>query len=462
MNMKPKMLHFRRAAFVLLILTGFAPVLQAQSASQLPSPFTLKNALEFALEHKSNVKKAKLDEENSGHQIAEVRSRALPTVTGSGSLSYNPILQLSAVPGELAGQPGTTLLIPFGQKWSSSAAISLQQNLFDQSVFTGLKAAKTTQEYYKILSTLTDEQTIEQVASNYYQVLVQRQKLVVIDSNIATTTRVKEVIEGQYKNGLAKKIDLDRTRVNISNLQAQRQQILNAVQIQENTLKFYMGMNIATPIDIPAATFENIEPSFQLAASNPDVTKLTDYQLLKKQEVLLNFQKDAVKAEYYPTLSLNGNYGYQGLGNKFPIGTGKPAVNWFDYASIGLNLKIPIFNGFATRSRVRQADVDIRKVQEDLKNTELSLNLAFENAKTQISNSIITLNNQKENVELAQEVYDNTRNNYNQGLAPLTDLLDAENSLTTAQNNYSSALLDYRLAEIQLIKSQGNLKSLLN
>ncbi len=120
MNMKPKMLYFRRAAFVLLLLTGLTPVLQAQTQSQLSSPFTLKNALEFALEHKSNVKKAKLDEENSGHKIAEVRSRALPTVTGSGSLTYNPILQLSAVPGDLAGQPGTTLLIPFGQKWNSS------------------------------------------------------------------------------------------------------------------------------------------------------------------------------------------------------------------------------------------------------------------------------------------------------------------------------------------------------
>lgn len=460
--MKPQMLHLRRAAWLLLLLTGFAPVTQAQTTSQLPSPFTLKNALEFALEHKSNVKKAKLDEENSEHKIAEVRSRALPTVTGSGSLTYNPVLQLSAVPGDLAGQPGTTLLIPFGQKWNSSAAIALQQNLFDQSVFTGLKAARTAQEYYKILSTLTDEQTIEQVASNYYQVLVQRQKLVVIDSNIATTTRVKNVIEGQYKNGLARKIDLDRTRVNISNLQAQRQQIFNAVQIQENTLKFYMGMDIATPIDIPAATFSDIEPSLQLADAKPDITKMTDYQLLKKQETLLHFQKDAVKAEYYPTLSLNGNYGYQGLGNKFPIGGSKPAVNWFDYASIGLNLKIPIFNGFATRSRVRQADVDIRKVKEDMKNTELSLNLAYENAKAQISNSIITLNNQKANVQLAQEVYDNSRNNYNQGLAPLTDLLDAENSLTTAQNNYSSALLDYRLAEIQLIKAQGKLTSLLN
>lgn len=446
---------------LLLFITGLG-LLQATQA-QLPSPFKLKDALEFALQHKADVRKAQLDEENSVHQIAEVRSRALPQVTGSGSLMYNPILQLSAVPGDLAGQPGTTLLIPFGQKWNSSAAVALSQTLFDQSVFTGLKAAKTTQQYYEIMARLTDEQIIEQVANNYYQVLVQRQKLVVIDSNIATTTRVKEVIEGQYNNGLAKKIDLDRIRVNISNLQAQRQQLLNAVQIQENTLKFYMGMDITTPVDIPAANFDDIRPSITLAETKPDIKNLTNYQLLKKQEDLLNFQKEAYKAEYYPSLTLSGNYGYQGLGNKFPIGKGSSQnVNWFDYASIGLNLKIPLFNGFATRSRVRQADTDVKKVQEDLKDTELALDLAYENAKTQLTNSIITLKNQEENVQLAREVYDNTRNNYNQGLAPLTDLLDAENSLTIAQNNHSSALLDYRLAEIQLIKSQGNLKSLVN
>jgi outer membrane protein TolC len=181
--------------------------------------------------------------------------------------------------------------------------------------------------------------------------------------------------------------------------------------------------------------------------------------VLKKQEELLVLQKEATRAAYYPSLSLSGNYGYQGVSNSFPTGNG---ANWFDYASVGLNLKIPLFNGFSTRSKVRQADVDIRKLQADIKNTELSLSLSYQNARTQLRNSIITLNNQKENVALAEEVYANSQNNYSQGLAPLTDMLDAENSLTTAQNNYTAALLDYRLAEIQLIKAQGNLKSLLN
>jgi outer membrane protein TolC len=89
------------------------------------------------------------------------------------------------------------------------------------------------------------------------------------------------------------------------------------------------------------------------------------------------------------------------------------------------------------------------------------MDLAYENANLQIDNSLVTINSQKENEQLAQEVLDNTKNNYYQGLASLTDLLDAENSLTEAQNNYTSALLDYKLAEIQLIKSKGELKSLL-
>jgi outer membrane protein TolC len=123
---------------------------------------------------------------------------------------------------------------------------------------------------------------------------------------------------------------------------------------------------------------------------------------------------------------------------------------------------VPIFNGFATRSKVRQADIELRKTKEDLIDTKLSLDLAFQNAKTQINNSLITINNQKENVQLAQDVLDNTQNNYQQGLATLTDLLDAENSYIEAQNNYNTALLDFKLAEVQLIKAKGELKTLIN
>jgi len=142
----------------------------------------------------------------------------------------------------------------------------------------------------------------------------------------------------------------------------------------------------------------------------------------------------------------------------------KPAdgVYWSDFSSVSLNLRIPIFTGFGTKAKVSQADVELRTIQEDIKDTQLAMDLDYKNANTQIENSTITITNQKENMRLAEEILKNTNNNYLQGLASLTDLLDAENAATEAQNNYTSAILDYILAEIKLIKSKGELKSLLN
>ncbi|MXN91498.1 TolC family protein [Flavobacterium sp. Sd200] len=435
-----------------------APSLMAQ---ELGKELTLKDAVNYALQNKADAKKAKLDVENSEYKIEEVRARALPTITANGSLTYNPILQLNALPGEFFGAPaGTVILAPLGQKWSSIGGVNLTQNIFDQTVFTGLKAAKTTREFYQINAQLTEEQVIERVANNYYQVYVQREKLKVLDSTFKNTTEVRNIIKGQFDNGLARKIDLDRMNVNLNNIQTQRQQVVNAVQLQENTLKFYMGMPIETKIVIPQKEFSVTPLNLN---DKPNVENRTEYQLLKKQEQLYVFNKKAMQADYYPKLSLTAGYNYIGQGPEMPWFK-KPSDNvyWSDFSTIGANLSVPIFNGFATRSKVRQANIDIKKTEEDIKDTKLSLDLAFENAKTQINNSLITIKNQKENVQLAQEVLDNTQNNYQQGLASLTDLLDSENSYIEAQNNYTSALLDFKLAEIQLIKAKGELQTLKN
>lgn len=443
------------ALFMVLLAAPYA------NSQVVPKELTLKDAIKYALENKAEARKAKLSVENSEYQIQEVRARALPTITANGNLTYNPILQLNALPGEFfGGAPGSVILAPLGQDWVSTAGVNLTQNLFDQSVFTGLKAARTTREFYQINAELTEEQVIERVANNYYQVYVQRQQLAVIDSTYNNTAKVRDIIKGQYDNGLARKIDLDRMNVNLGNIDSQRRQMMNAVQLQENALKFYMGMPINTPIVLPETEFKVTPISLN---DSPDVTKRTEYQLLKKQEQLLNYNRKAIIAEYYPSLSLSAGYNYIGQGPEMPLfGKSSQGVYWSDFSSIALNLKVPIFNGFGTRARVRQAAIDLKETEEDLKDTQLALNLAYENAKAQIENSLITINTQKENVRLAQEVLDNTQNNYQNGLATLTDLLDAENSYIEAQNNYTTALLDYKLAEVQLIKAKGELRTLTN
>jgi outer membrane protein TolC len=421
---------------------------------------TLKDAVTYALQNKADAKKAKLQVENSEYQIQEIRSRALPQISANGNLTYNPILQTSVLDGAMFGQPGESVEVAFGQGWVAGGGVSLTQTLFDQSVFTGLRAAKSTREFYQINDQLTEELVIEKVANNYYEIYVQRQKLILLDSNYVNTTKVRNVIKGQFDNGLAKKIDLDRINVKLSNINTQRTQILNGVQLQENALKFFIGMPIETQIEIPQTEFE-ITPAALSEA--PNTANRSEYLILKKQEELLDFQKKSIKAAYYPTLSLNAGYNYLGQGPEMPFfAKASDGVYWSDYSSIGLSLKVPVFTGFGTRSKVRQADIDLQIIKEDIKDTQLSLDRDFKNATTQIENSIITIENQKENRMLASDILKNTKNNYLQGLASLTDLLDAENAYIESENNYTSAILAYKLAEVRLIKSKGELKNLVN
>ncbi|SEA88109.1 TolC family protein [Pedobacter hartonius] len=414
-------------------------------------PLTLKDALNFAIENNAAARKSRLDIDGGKFKTQEVRSEALPQLTGNASMTYNAIIG-QLVFGDQAFQ--------LGRKWNDNAGLQVSQQLFNQTVFTGLKAAKTSESFYSLSANLTEEQVIEQVANNYYQVLVSRQQLNVIDTNIKNVKVVEKIIANQYSNGLAKKIDVDRIKVNLTNLQTQREQTINAVVQLENQLKFSMGMPVTTPIVLPPNELKRVENLPEMS-DTINIAGRTEMRLLNIQRELYGLQRKAYIAEYYPTLSLTGNLSVTGQSDKFDLFNKNGSAFYYNASAIGLTLRVPIFNGFATRSRIRQSEVDIKKSDEDIRERANSLNLAYENAKIQLRNNINTIRSQRQNVTLAQEIYNSTQNNYNNGLAALTDLLDTENALTEAQNSYTQALLNYKIAEIQLIKSNGNIKSLL-
>lgn len=461
----PNRLHMNglKTPALLLLLAGLL-MTTTLGRAQIQT-LSLKDALNYALQHSIDLRSAALDVANGDYQIAETKARALPQVTANGSLTDQYKKQRFILDGALAGQPGETVAIEMGTTWSANASLNVSQTIYDQSVFTALKASRATQDFYKLSYDLAEEQIIELVANSYYQVLVQRQKLEVIDSNLVNSQKTYDIINNLLQNGLARKIDLDRTTVGISNLKTQRRQLLNAIEQLENQLKFFMGMPQEMEIELPDAAFDEIEQRVAVAnvSTQADFSNRLSYKVLEQQADLLKYQKEAYKAAYYPTLSFSGNYSVMGVSDKFILFRGQDnGANWFGFGSIGLNLRVPIYNGNATRARLDQAEVSIQKNALQLRRTAQQLELADANARTQIYNTQLTLESQQENVDLAKQVYENTENNYHNGLATLTDLLDAQNTLTQAQNNYATSLLDYRLAEIQLIKSQGNLKSLLN
>lgn len=433
-----------------LVLCG--GLFQAQEAKVL----TLPEAIEHALQHKAEAEKARLNIKKGDAQIAEVKANAYPNLSFNSNTTYNPLLQETVLPGEMFGAPGQQVKVSFGQRWTSSNMIQLQQQLFNQSVFTGLKAAKSTKEFYLINAQLTEEQIIEKVANAYFQVYLAEQMNENAKSNLKITDQTIKIIKGLYDAGLARKIDYDRVVVARNNVNSAVQQTSNAVDISENALKFMIGMDMNQEIQLPQQTFD---PS--VLGYDANIDDRTEIKLMNKQLELLEWQKKASEAEYYPVVALIANYGFLGQGAKFPWWHGeKDGVYWSDLASIGLNINVPIFNGFATKSRIELNKIEILKAEADLRETKLGLDLAHKNAITLLENNMTMIRTQEENVNLAEEVLKNTRSNYQYGLATLNDILDAERDLTEAKNNLTKAKLDYKLAEIELLKSQGKLKTL--
>ena len=421
---------------------------------------TLKDAIRYALENKADAEKARLEVTKSEYKIQEVRANALPNISASGGMVYNPKLQATYIDASTFAFPGMPasnepIKMEMGQKWSANAEAKLTQVLFNQTVFMGLKAARTTREFYMLNQQLTENEIIEKVAQAYYQVYQTRQTLENIESNLALTEKTANVVKGLNQSGLSKKIDVDRTTVAVNNLKSARQQALNGVQLSENALKYMIGMPMNEVITLPKEGFEaNYDLAFEKGNSNTRI----ELQVLEKQKQLLDLNTKVQRAALYPSLALQATYGYLSMGPKTPIIYGKKdKVYGADYSAITLGLKIPIFSGFGTRAKIRQAQIESQALEATLKDTRLAMDLAYENAHSQLTNNLLTIDSQKENVKLAEEVLLNTQNNYQQGLASLTDLLEAERSLSDAKNNYTNALLDYKLAEIQLLKSQGKL-----
>ncbi len=422
---------------------------------------TLSQAIQYALDNSETIKKARFDIENGLNVVQETRASAKPQLNAASSITLNPVVQQFVLPAEaFGGNAGEFIAIKAGQTWNAMTSLQLSQQLYNQQLFTGLKAARGSAEFYNLMKELSEENVVQQVATNYYQVLVNQHKLGLIDDNLHRIQKLQDVLQGLYENGLGKKIDVDRVKVNRVNLETQKVQLLNAIELQKNVLKYSMAMPMSQNIVLPSEDIEKLEALVATRRINSvlDPESLLSIQVLRKQEELLGLNRDAKRAEFFPTASLNGQFVQNSQSNSFNLYTGN-ALN-YSMLNFSLNINIPIYDGGAKKSRLDQAKVEILKNREEINLTSNALKMAYENARIQMQNSVEAIENQKANLELAKEVYDNIQNNFRLGLVNLTDLLNAESELTSTQNAYSDALLQFKVAEIELMKARGEIKNL--
>lgn len=461
--------HMKSDRFLRMVpLTLMVLVLSMSFATaQTPATYTLKDMLKVALENNNNIIKAKYDYEEGELKTKEVKSSALPQININADLTDNVIQQAFVFPamlGDPNAGPDEYAVLRAGMQYSTSITAQATQQLFNKSVFTGIKAAKVSEDFYRQNIERTEEEVISQVARLFYQSSSLKAQRLVLESTLEQTQKNLRITTDRFEAGLARKVDVDRLKVSVTNLQTQLRSIDDSYSNLLNQLKLVAGLDVETEIEVSEPVLEDnssylIDPA--LASAELTWENKIEYKQLSTQLSLYDLERKNFSSGYYPTLSAFANYTYTGQSNDFVL-SGNANPLWFDVASIGLRLSIPVFDGLAKSSRVQQSKIHRIKTERDMKFTEQQANMEFQNAMKTYQTSYENYVAQKENVALANSVYDVTLQNYNEGVSPLTDLLQAESSRIQAQSQLIESLLGVKQAEVALLKAKGEIKNLLN
>jgi len=442
----------RIASLVLVLMTGISLV-YAQTPTK--HAFTIQQAVEYAAKNNVQVKNALLNIQSQQQTNREITASALPNITGSAGITDYITIPTSLLPGEIFGQPaGTYIPVRFGTKYNSSATIQLQQLLFDGQVFIALQARATSIEFQTKNKEVTEEVIKTNIHKIYYQLVLSKTQLDLLDANIARLEKLKHDAGELYKNGFAEKLDMDKISVQLANLQTEKTKALNSINIGYLGLKTLMGMPVKdTLVLLDKINDEQIREDF----SNDTAYQYTDrkeFQYLSLGKKLNEFNIKRYQLSYIPTLSLTGLYSKNAQRNKFDIfGKG----DWFSTAYVGVNLSVPIFDGFARSSRIKRSRIELKQTENQLENLKLTIDSEVEQSKINFKSALATMITQKKNMELAEAVYNQTKKKFEVGTGSNTEITAAQTDLVTAQTNYISSLYSAIIAKVDYQKATGKL-----
>ena len=446
------------------------------SFSQKINEFSVMQAGEYAMKNATEVKNALLDIQIQKQSNKELTAVALPQLNGSintihyydipvttlpdfiSPSVYNVLTQNGVKDG--AGNPITTpsrgfgsIPARFGTAFTSSTALDFSQLLFDGQVFIGLKARSAV----LTLATQSAEVTKEQIKANvyklYYQMLVGKKQMSTIDANVERFEKLLKDTREIYKNGFAERLDVDKVEVQLNNLKTEREKVSNLLEVGNAALKFLMNLPQKETLILTDSLNEDDIKSLNIEDS-VDYKNRKEYQQLTTAIKLNTYNVKRYQLSKYPTLAAFGTFSKNAQRNEFNFfGNG----NWFTTSFVGIKLSMPLFDGFARASRIQKAKYELTKVKNNMEHLQQAIDLEAGNAKIKMKSALITLGNQKQNILLAEKVYNTTKLKYEQGQGSNMEIYNAETELKVSQNNYYGALYDAILAKIDYLKAIGKL-----
>ena len=469
----------------LILFFLLAGIVQAQENFQ----FTLTEAQDYAIEHNKTIQNAKLDVDKADKQMKEAISKGLPQVDatldwmtyfgyemkfpsfGSGNdYTTAEILDatnqaISAFPGDpnmglravtyqdiynyQAGAAFSGILQSMNDATikmtdASTAKVQIGQLLFSGQYWVGLKVAK--------LGILISEQGLdksildikESVTNSYVMALITQQSIETFKKSIENLNAIKGYTNNMYKVGMAEQTDVDQLSIQVTMLENNLRSMERGLQMVYSMMKFQLG--IAPEEELKLS--DNLETI--IAAISPtgpigefDITQNTNYQLLTTQEQITEKMVEMQKWNYGPTITGFYTYNQKLLTTGFDMTPNNMA---------GVTLSLPIFSSGGRKQQLAQAKIDLDKVQLNKSMVEEQLNIQYKQLLLDLNTAIENYNSQKENVAVANRVFENIHKKYEQGMASSLDLTQSNSNYLQAESNYIQATMSLLQAKVAIDK----------
>ncbi len=441
------------SAFLLFTTSFFTVAQQSGSTTTL----TLQQAIEYAYTHQSAYLSAVLDEQISAARVKEIVGIGLPQVSGSFDVKDFVEIPTSFIPAEFfGGKSGEFIPVKFGTRYQAAAGISASQLVFDPTYLIGVKATKGLRELASKNTQRTKVETAVTVSKAYYNVLVSRERMQLLDANMIRVKKLKDDTQALFDNGFVEKIDLDRIVLAYNNLTSEHENVSRLLVLGEYLLKYQIGMDIYSGLNLADTLNDEVVQNLTVPAEKPDVTKRIEYSLMQTNKDLQGLNVKRYKAGYIPSLFAYGTVSANASRSKFDIfDTGQ---RWYPIGIIGGTLQWNLFDGFQREKKMKQASLELKKAELGLQNTANALAMEAESGRTNLMNAISSLNAQKKNLELANDVVRISKIKYDQGVGSNLEVINAETSMKESMTNYYNALYDALIAKVDLDKAMGNIK----
>jgi outer membrane protein TolC len=440
---------------LLLVTVFFATAALAQEQKTVHA-FSLAETVSYAQKNNVQVKNSLLDIDIQIQTNKEIASAALPNIGSSVGGTDFLTIPTSLLPGQIfGGAPGTFIPVQFGTKFNANYGANFNQILFDGQVFIALQARATSLEWKRKNAALTEENIKANIYKIYYQLSASKTQLNILDANIERLQKLANDAAIMYKNGFAEKLDVDKVNVQLNNLQTEKLKANNSVTIGFMGLKMLMGMPVKDSLVLTDIINESNLSTDVLYEDNFEYGIRKDFQYLTTVKKLSEFNIKRYQLSFLPTITMNGSYTKNAQRTKFDFFDSNG--NWFKTSLIGLNINLPLFNGGARVAKINKAKLELQQVDNQMAALKNNIDNELSQAKLNYMSSVATVNFQKKNMQLAENVYSQTKKKFEAGTGSNTEISAAQADLVAAQNNFMNALYAALIAKVDLLKASGKL-----